>query len=109
MARDGTKSGGRPKGSLSRKTLEAISILSEKGCDPLDILSDIAMGKKIKCGINLGDGNIEAEVIPTLDQRRDAAKELCQYVYPKRKAVEHSGSIGSHEDTLAALAEEDAE
>lgn len=36
--------------------------------------------------------------------RGDMFKELAQYVAPKRKAIEHSGSIGmSHEDALNEL------
>lgn len=93
MARDGTPSGGRPKGSLGSKTLEAITILRQRKCDPLDILSQIALGNKIKCGVTIENKTFDVELIPTLDQRKDAAKELCQYVYPKRKAIEHSGEV----------------
>jgi hypothetical protein len=84
----------RPVGSLGSKTLQAITSLSEKGCDPLAILADIAMGTKIKCGLAVDGLPFEVEVTPSLEQRKDAAKELCQYIYPKRKAVEHSGIDG---------------
>lgn len=79
--------GGRPKGTLGSKTLQAITALTEKGCDPLAILADIAMGVVFtkKSG---------EEMEPTLEMRKDAAKELCQYIYPKRKAVEMSGIDG---------------
>lgn len=87
--------GGRPSGTLGSKTLQAIGILAEKGCDPLGILCDIAMGAKMTCGITIEGMPMEVEVYPTLDHRKDAAKELCQYVYPKRKAVEHSGIDGA--------------
>jgi hypothetical protein len=63
----------------------------------------------MKCGFTTLAGYSEIEVMPNLDQRKDAAKELCGYVYPKRKAVEHSGNIGGHEERLRALAEEDGE
>lgn len=75
----------RPAGTLNSKTLQAIGILNEKGCNPLGILADIAMGTPLE-GL---------DTIPTLDHRKDAAKELCQYIYPKRKAVEHSGEDGA--------------
>ncbi len=87
-------SAGRPKGSLGSKTLLAIGILQEKGCEPLSILADIALGNPMKCGIGIEGVIVPAEVLPTLGQRIDAAKELCQYIYPKRKAVEHSGLDG---------------
>ncbi len=76
----------RPAGSLGSKTLQAITVLVEKGCDPLAILADIAMGNEVDTSSGLQK--------PTLEQRKDAAKELCQYIYPKRKAVEHSGIDG---------------
>lgn len=77
----------RPEGSVGRKTLQAIGILAEKGCDPLGILADIAMGTVFY----KQDGEA---MEPSLDQRKDCAKELCQYIYPKRKAVEHTGLDG---------------
>lgn len=80
---------GRPQGTLGSKTLQAIGIITAKGCDPLGILCDIAMGSKIQIG-----ATIDEVAYPTLDQRRDAAKELCQYIYPKRKAIEHTGKDG---------------
>lgn len=76
----------RPVGALGSKTLQAIGIVKEKGCDPLGILCDIAMGKPFMTK--------DGEVTATLDQIKDSAKELCQYIYPKRKAVEHSGIDG---------------
>lgn len=78
---------GRPVGSLNSKTLQATTALVEKGCDPLAILADIAMGSVFK------KKNGE-EMEPSLEMIKDAAKELCQYIYPKRKAVEHSGIDG---------------
>jgi len=89
----GERRGGRKAGTPNSKTLEAITILKQRNCDPLDILSQIALGNKIKCGVSVEDKVFEVDLIPSLDQRKDAAKELCQYVYPKRKAVEHSGEV----------------
>lgn len=84
----------RPAGTPNSKTLQAIGALNRKGCDPLEILADIAMGNQIKCGSVVEGAPLQIEVIPTLDHRLNAAKELCQYIYPKRKAVEHSGIDG---------------
>lgn len=74
----------RQPGQPNSKTLQATTALVEKGCDPLAILADIAMGNVFK------KKNGE-EMEPSLDMIKDAAKELCQYIYPKRKAVEHTG------------------
>jgi len=51
--------------------------LQEMGCDPIEILARIAMGKDI-------DGRI-----PELSDIKDAAKELANYIAPKLKAIEH--------------------
>lgn len=98
----------RPKGTLNSKTLEAIGILREKNCEPLGLLADIALGNEIRCGVTTIAGYAEVEIRPTLDQRKDAAKELCQYIYPKRKAIEHTGKDGAeieHRDITKTDAE----
>lgn len=67
----------------------------------------VASGKPLTARIGvaeLEDDFLEGPVLPTLDQRIAAAKELCQYVYPKRKAIEHSGGINLHEASLDELA-----
>lgn len=105
--KDGQKTGGRQKGVPNKKTQIIESILEELNCDPIKILAAVANGEPLKARIGVGelskkapgceDGDddfVEGDVIPTLDQRISAAKELCQYVYPKRKAIEHSGPQG---------------
>lgn len=74
----------------------AISILEQRGCEPIAILADIAMGKLFPNGD-----------APTPDQVQKAASELTQYKYPKLKAVEHSGNITNHEQALEDLDSED--
>ncbi|WP_149111445.1 hypothetical protein [Limnoglobus roseus] len=64
-------------------------------------MARIANGESLLCRAYLGNEDIE--VRPTFDQRLTAYKELAQYVAPKRKAVEHSGSIGTHEERLEDL------
>lgn len=98
-ATENRKGAGRPVGAIGRKSLEAIGILNEMGCEPLEILGKIAMGKPFPNG-----------ELPTNDQLKSAAEQLLQYKYPKLKAVEHSGSIATHEESLEALEElDDAE
>lgn len=95
MAQGGVREGaGRKAGSIGRKTMEAISIFKELGYDPLSELAKIGLGQPFPNG-----------ELPTSDQMLNAHKEGCQYVYPKRKAVEHSGNIGTHEENLQALDE----
>lgn len=85
------KGAGRPKGTPSKKTIEAQERLEELGCDPLEVLALIASGESL------------GSEVPDIAMRKDAAKDLMQYVYPKRKAVEHSGNISLHEAMLDEL------
>ena len=70
----GRKTGGRVVGTPNRKTKEIAELLESLGCDPIAGMARIAMEEKNS---------------PELRGRMYA--ELAQYVYPKRKAVEHSG------------------
>ncbi len=99
-------SAGRKKGTPNSKTLELSELISKFGCQPGEVLARVARGERIMAlaYANKETGEfVEHEVMPTLDQMIQADKELTQYVYPKRKAVEHSGEIGLHEATLDAL------
>jgi hypothetical protein len=68
---------GRKKGTPNRITREAAERLEDLGCDPIEGMARLA-----------GD----TKNTPELRGRMYA--ELAQYVYPKRKAVEHSGAEG---------------
>lgn len=71
-------------------------ILETMDCEPLRILADVANGKSLRCGVGLnkaGDDLVEDDVIPSMDQRITACKELLQYIYPKKKAVDHTGNV----------------
>lgn len=98
MASGGKRAGaGRKKGVPNKKTQIVEEILESLGCNPLLNLVRIAMGERIMATtyLNKETGErVEEAVIPTLDQQLAANKELCQYVYPKRKAIEHSGPGG---------------
>jgi len=74
--RGGSRPGaGRPKGSANKRTQEVIEKLEALGCDPIVGMAKIAMDKNAD-----------------LQLRGSMYKELAQYVYPKRKAVEVSGT-----------------
>ena len=62
-------------GTPNRKTEEIRELLDSLGCNPIEGMAKLA-------------GN--AENSPELRGRMYA--ELAQYLYPKRKAVEHSGA-----------------
>jgi hypothetical protein len=70
------KSGGRIKGVPNRKTEELQDKCARLGLDPFEAL--LSLTTHDNENIALG-----------------ALKEVCQYLYPKRKAFEHSGEINN--------------
>jgi len=102
----GERRGGRQKGTPNKKTQVVVETLENKGCDPVAMLADIAMGKS-KCASCNGKGKFKlkgsskTEICPackgigadivTIDTKVTVLKELAQYVAPKRKAIEHTG------------------
>lgn len=86
-AKPGERRGGRQKGTPNIRTLEIAERLSALGCDPIEGMARIAQDENNP---------------PDLRGRMYA--ELAQYIAPKRKSIEHSGSLSlRHEEALAAL------
>ena len=81
MYKKGNKTGGRSKGTKNKRTQEVIDILNELDCNPIEGIANIA---KIAMG------------------RQDYAlagnmyKELSQYIFPKRRAIEVSAEVNSN-------------
>ncbi len=73
----GVRLGGRQKGTPNRKTTEIGALLDSMGCNPIEGMAKIANNPKT-----------------TPELRGKMYGELAQYVYPKRKAVEHTGPDG---------------
>lgn len=91
------KTGGRKKGTPNKKTQIVMDILESMNCNPIYNLALMAMGEPIECltYVNRETGEYVVDEIPgTYEQIKDANKELANYVYPKRKAVEHTGQDG---------------
>ncbi len=86
----GFKSGGRTKGTPNRKTAEIVERLEALDCDPLEGMVALAMD----------DSNP-----PELRGRMYS--ELAAYLYPKRKAVEHSAEDGSASVTFSWMSSQD--
>ncbi len=90
----------RPKGSPNKNALPLQEKAKELGCDPFEILCRFALGDWQGLGYDKGityqstnKGDlIERHIIPP-ELRSKAAAEAAQYLYPKRKAIEHSGEI----------------
>lgn len=72
----GAKFGGRVKGTPNKKTQELIDRAKAMGLDPWEALCEFALNGPP-------------------DLRFNAVKEVCSYVYPKRKALEVSGDEGA--------------
>jgi hypothetical protein len=94
------KLGGRTKGTPNKNVLPLQEKARELGCDPFEILCRFALGDWEGLGYaqeltfqstNKGE-LIERYVIPP-ELRQKAAAEAAQYIYPKRKAIEHSGEL----------------
>ena len=73
----GNKSG-RPKFSKNKFRFDVAEILKEHKCNPFQILADIAMDET-----------------KSIHARTSAAAELCSYVAPKLKQIEHKGDAES--------------
>ena len=68
---------GRKSGSKNKRTLVLRELCEEKDFDPIEFLIDVAKNTEIEWG-----------------PRIKAACEVNSCMNPKRKAIEHSGSIG---------------
>lgn len=77
--KEGKKTGGRTAGTPNKRSLDIMAKAEELGVCPFEF-----MARTIK-----GDAAWLKDV-PEMDHRVACAKELAQYLAPKRKAVEHS-------------------
>ena len=76
-SKPGQRRGGRCKGTPNKKTMAVAELLGELGLDPIKQMGQIAMDEHVEVSI-----------------RVQVLKELCQYIAPKRKAVEITGEDG---------------
>jgi hypothetical protein len=99
-AKGKTPGSGRKKGTPNKKTADLVDKANELGVDPFEILLLFAKGdwKTLKYPAETfrkesagGVVNIEYYIAPEL--RANCASRACEYLHPKRKAVEHSGKI----------------
>ena len=99
------KIGGRQKGTPNKRTVEVLALLDKMKCSPIELLAQI-VNASIKQEIIVRDNEGKPHKVimpPTLDQRLSAARELAQYVAPKRKAVELTGDGGPLEIVIKTL------
>lgn len=91
------KTGGRAKGSPNRNKTELADKARELGVDPFTILLLYAKGDADTLGYTF---------IP-LELRLKAASEASKYLYPQKKAVEHSGEGGGPIEATIKMVVED--
>lgn len=95
------KGAGRKKGTPNKKTIDAQALADRLGCNPLEILLRFAMGDWEGLGfpdeMRILFSNGVPYNAPYVDpeMRLKAAKDAAEYLYPKRKALEHSGPNGT--------------
>lgn len=86
---------GRPKGVPNKRTSDLIDIANRLNCHPFEVLIHFANGDFKALGypekekIVTKDSVIEKYTIPP-ELRQRSAKDACEYLFPKRKAVEHT-------------------
>jgi len=91
-----TPGSGRKKGTPNKRTLDLQARMEELGCDPIDFMVKVIKGEIVEdvvLGTHKGEPIIR-KMAPGYDLQVACAKELAQYLYPKRKALELTGGDG---------------
>jgi hypothetical protein len=95
----GLKTGGRGKGTPNKRSMELREKAEALGVSPFEIMLLFAMGNEKALGYEgpqikvLKDGGVVEMPWITPEMRLKAAAEAASYLYPKLKAIEHSGSV----------------
>jgi hypothetical protein len=86
------KVGGRAKGSPNKKTVEFLQLLDKYDFDPG--AEYILLYRDIRKVINFRKkkGNLPG-ALEAMDVGNRALNNICQFVYPRKKAIDHSGSV----------------
>lgn len=94
-----SKTGGRAKGTTNKDKQALAERAKALGVDPFQILLLFAAGNWKALGYpeefdhkSTKDGMVSVRVI-SADLRGKCASEACQYIHPKKKAIEHTGEV----------------
>lgn len=95
----GKKTGGRTKGTPNKSGKPLKDLADQLGVDPFQILLHFAAGDYEALGYVRPDAfddpnDLSKSVNITPEVRLKAASEAASYLYPKRKALEHTGEGG---------------
>lgn len=105
---------GRPRltpGQIKPTTIPLHELAEQLGCNPFEILCRFALGDALGLGYpsqktlaSTPKGDLIERDVISVDMRIKAAEAAAAYLYPKRKAVEHSGQITKvHVEKLSAI------
>jgi hypothetical protein len=86
---------GRKAGTPNKKTLEFQEILARNNFDPGQALVEIYQ-EQMKL-FELMRKNRPYALTPAsvlLEKAQTTVNNICQYVYPRKKAIEHTGEVG---------------
>lgn len=84
---------GRKKGTPNKKTVELLQTLQKYNFDPAEALVHCYKEAQKIFEYRKKRGNLAGALV-ALDRMESPAAELAQYVFPKKKAIEHSGEVG---------------
>jgi len=92
---------GSRKGIPNARTVELLDIAQELDCNPFEVLIHFAKRDYVALGLSeftekkskTGEKILEPTISP--ETQMSAASKACEYLYPKRKAIEHSAGDGS--------------
>jgi hypothetical protein len=87
-----TLKGGRPKGIPNRKTVEFLQILEANNFNPGQALIDIYQKQMAIYELRNKSKN-KGGALEALADAEKTVNDICQYVYPRKKAIEHSGDV----------------
>jgi hypothetical protein len=100
MARDGTKTGGRVKGTANKKTREIADKAAAEGITPLEYMLEIMrkpMPPEIEDKLKNSDEPLNVEILAGLvnwhSLRFEAAKFAAPYMHPRLSATTVSGEL----------------
>lgn len=94
MARD--KTGGRKKGTPNKDKQDLLDMIQDKFPDyhPLLAMVEIANNEEEVVMVTKKGIDIKVNAV-TEDTKFQAHKEVCKYIVPQLKAIEHSGVDGA--------------
>lgn len=99
---------GRKKGTPNKKTVEFLQILENNNFDPAAELIYCYRELKKIADHRKKNGNYTGAVV-AFQAAEKTANDISQFVYPKKKAIEHTGEVGvrTFADFIAAGEDED--